>query len=107
MVVITAEAYKNAKVNAITVGDRKLFWVKMIDVQDGLGLKIMSDLVRREMCGIFEKKNLPEKEKQKNIKSEHQITKKPSGNRKCKYARSDKIEKTIKNCRGVKNAMMV
>ena len=39
MVVITVEAYKNATVNTITVGDRKLFWVKMIDVQDGLGLR--------------------------------------------------------------------
>ena len=68
MVVITAEAYKNAKVNAITVGDRKLFWVKMIDVQDGLGLKIMSDLVRREMCGIFEKKKPSRKRKTKKYK---------------------------------------
>ena len=52
MAVITVEAYKNAKVNTITVKNKELFWVKMIDVQDGLGLKNMSDLVRREICGI-------------------------------------------------------
>ena len=33
----------------------------MIDVQDGLGLKNMSDLVRREICGIFETKDFTEK----------------------------------------------
>ena len=36
MVVITVEAYKNAKVNTITVKNTKLFWVKVIDVQNGL-----------------------------------------------------------------------
>ena len=102
MVVITVKAYKNAKVNTITVKNKKLFWVKMIDVQDGLGLKNMSDLVKREMCGIFETKDLTEKQKEKYIKSEHQITKKPTENHKCKYAGSDAIDKIIKNCRGVK-----
>ena len=102
MVVITVEAYKNAKINTITAGDRKLFWVKMIDVQDGLGLRNMSDVVRREMCGISETKELAEKQKQKYIKSEHQITKKPTDNHKCKYARSDIVERIIKNGRGVK-----
>ena len=58
MVVITVEAYENVKVNTITVKNKELFWVKMIDVQDGLGLKNMSDLVRREMCGNFETKDL-------------------------------------------------
>ena len=52
MAVITVEAYKNAKVNTIIVKNKEIFWVKMIDVQDGLGLKNMSDLVRREICGI-------------------------------------------------------
>ena len=39
MVVITVEAYKNAKVHDIKVNSKKLFWVKMTDVQDGLGIK--------------------------------------------------------------------
>ena len=29
----------------------------MIDVQKGLGLKNMADLVRKEICGIFETKS--------------------------------------------------
>ena len=50
MVVITVQAYAEARVN------KKLFLVKMIDVQKGLGLKNMPDLVKKEICGIFETK---------------------------------------------------
>ena len=42
---ITVEAYKNAKVQTITVENKELFWVKMNDVQDRLGIKNISDLV--------------------------------------------------------------
>ena len=55
MVIIGVEAYANAKVKAITIGDRKLFWVKMNDIQTGLGINI-SDLVRKEIQGIYETK---------------------------------------------------
>ena len=40
MVVITVQTYAKAEVHTIKVGNRELFWVKMIDVQKGLGLKI-------------------------------------------------------------------
>ena len=53
MVVITVESYKNAGVHTITVGNRKLFWVKMIDVQNGLSIKNVPDLVRRKIGSIF------------------------------------------------------
>ena len=46
MVVITIENCTNGKGHTIKVGNRELFWVKMIDIQNGLGLKNMSDLVR-------------------------------------------------------------
>ena len=39
MVVITVEKYANAGVHTKTADNKKLFWVKMIDVQKGLGLK--------------------------------------------------------------------
>ena len=74
MVVITVEAYKNAQVHTITVKNKELFWVKMIDIQFGLKIKNIPDLVRREICGIFETKYLSEQRK-KYIKSEYQITK--------------------------------
>ena len=41
-------------VHTIKFGNRELFWVKMIDVQKGLGLKNMPNLVKQEICGIFE-----------------------------------------------------
>ena len=53
MVVITVGKYANAGVHTITVENKKLFWVKMIDVQKGLDLKNMPDLVKKEICGIY------------------------------------------------------
>ena len=41
------ETYKNADVFTITKGNRKLFWVRMKDAKTGLGIKNMSDLVRK------------------------------------------------------------
>ena len=40
MVVITVQAYAKAGVHTIKVGNTELFWLKMIDVQKVLGLKI-------------------------------------------------------------------
>ena len=66
MVVITVEKYANAGVHTITVEHKKSFWVKMIDVRKGLGLKNMPDLVKKEISGVFETKTL-QKNKRKNI----------------------------------------
>ena len=70
-------------------------------MQKGLGLKNMPDLVKKEICGIFETKNPTEEQKKKYIRTESEITKKPADDSKYKYAHSDLIKK-IKNCRGVK-----
>ena len=53
MVVITVQAYAEARVHTIKVGNKKLFWIKMIDVQKELGSKNMPDLVKKEIFGIF------------------------------------------------------
>ena len=47
MVVITVQFYAEARVHKIKVGNKKLFWVKMTDVQKELGLKNMPDLVKK------------------------------------------------------------
>ena len=47
MVLITVQAYAKAGTHTIKVGNRELFWVKMTDVQKGLGLKNMPDLVKK------------------------------------------------------------
>ena len=44
MVVITVEAYQNARVHSITVNNKDFLWVKMKDVQDRLDIKNISDL---------------------------------------------------------------
>ena len=53
MVVITVENYSNAGGHTITVKNKELFWVKMIDVQKGLGVKNIPQFIRPEMCRSF------------------------------------------------------
>ena len=100
MVVITVEAYTNAKVNNIKV---KIFWVKMIDVQNGLKLKNIPDSVRKEMCDMFGTSDLTKEQKKKYIRTAKEISNELENDcQNCKYARSDIMEKIIKNFRGVK-----
>ena len=40
----------------ITIGNRRLFGVRMYNVQKELGIKYISDLVRKEIHGTFETK---------------------------------------------------
>ena len=41
MAFINVEAYQSAQVHTITVTNKDYFWVKIVDVQNGLGLKRM------------------------------------------------------------------
>ena len=54
MDLISAKAYENAKVHTIQV--KKDLWVSIKDVGNGLGVKNISDLVLKEIYGIYEKK---------------------------------------------------
>ena len=45
---------------------------------------------------------ISKKQKRKYIRIKQEISKKPTGDSKIKYVRSDLMEKIIKNCRGVK-----
>ena len=102
MVDISAEKYTNAKVCTIRVNNKKLFWVRMYDLQEGIGVQNISDLVRKEIWGIFRTKN----------PTKHQI-------RKCKicqreldhnsaatfvYVCCDLMSKLRTKCRGEKKA---
>ena len=77
--------------------------MKMKDVENGLGIKSISDLLIKEMQGIFETKKFTKEQKIKYIRSKFEIIKK-FGDKKSKYARNDIMEKIIKNCRGVKQS---
>ena len=102
MVVITIENCTNARVPTINVGNRKLFWIRMIDIQNGLGLKNMSDLVRKEIQGNYKTNNPTEKQVKEYKRSLQEITKDSMDDSKFKYVHNDPMEKIVKNCRGVK-----
>ena len=78
MLVITVQNYTNAEVHTITVRHKELFWVRMIDVQNRLGIRNISDLVRKDIQGIFEIKNPAKKQVRKNKRSRKEISKKPT-----------------------------
>ena len=99
---ISVQNYKNAQVYTITVPNRELFWVRMINVQKGSGVKNMSDLVRKEIHGIFETKNPTKEQIKKNKRSEKETDKKSKSDSKLKYIRSDLMSRIMKNCRGEK-----
>ena len=59
---ISAEAYKTAKVNFLTITTTTgEIWVNMKDAGSGMAVKNISDLVLKEIYGICETKN-PTKE---------------------------------------------
>ena len=76
----------------------------MKDVKDRLAIKNISDLLIKERCSRFGTKGLTEKQKIKYIRSEYQITKDSKDSNLFKYVKNKPMEKTIKNCRGVKKS---
>ena len=67
MYLMSPEGYKNANVEVLTIKTTSEIWVNMKDVGSGMGIKNISDLVVKEICGICETKNLT-KNKLMNIK---------------------------------------
>ena len=72
----------------------------MKHVQNGLGLKIIKDRLRRSVQGIFESKSLTKEQRRQYIKIKNEINENLK-DKKIKYCRNDIAEKIIKNCRGV------
>ena len=95
---ITAKDYANARVYTISVENKNYFWIRMFDVQKGLGLKSLYDLLRKELSRIYETKE----QKKRYIKTRKEINKSLENDFNDKCVRNDLIEKVIKNCRGVK-----
>ena len=65
----------------------------MKDVQNRLGIKNISDLLRKEICGRFGTKDLTENQKMKYIRSEYQITKDSKHSNLYKYSKNKLMEK--------------
>ena len=57
MYLISAEGYKNANVEFLTIKPTSEIWVSMKDVGSGMGVKIISDLVLKEIFQKFLQKN--------------------------------------------------
>ena len=55
MLDISVTKLAETKVHTIAVSNRRLYWVRMHDVQDRLGIKNMSDLIRKEIHGTKDK----------------------------------------------------
>ena len=70
MYLISAEGYKNAKVDFLTITTFSEIWVNMKDVGSGMVVKNIFDLVLKEIYGIFETKNPIKKQV-----NEYQMTK--------------------------------
>ena len=56
MYLLSAEGYKNAEVDAKIVRKTGKFWASMKDVRIGMGVKNISDLVLKELCGVLKTK---------------------------------------------------
>ena len=68
MYLISADGYKNANVEFLTIKSTSKIWENMKDVGSGMGVKNMSDLVLKEIYGICEAKDATKKTVLMNIK---------------------------------------
>ena len=72
----------------------------MYDVQEGIGVKNMSDLVRKEIRGIFRSKNPIKDQIKKYKRREKELDHNSTAT--FVYVRSDLMSRITKNCRGEK-----
>ena len=108
MYLISAEQYKSTGVHFLRVRKIGEIWVSMKNVYKGLGVKNMSDLILREIYGIYKTKSYTKEqikrskmtervifEKHANL-SEDEINTKTNKN---VYVKSDVMSTVIKCCR--------
>ena len=100
MYLISAEGYKNAGIHFLRVRKTGEIWSSMKNVLKGLGVKNMSDLISKEIYGIYETKNFTNKQIQKYNMTEREIFE--------KYDNLSKDELNIKTNKNVyvKNDVM-
>ena len=58
---LSVNKFTDTKVHTIAIGNRRLFWVKMCNLQNRLGVENIHDFLRKEIWGIYETDN-PRKE---------------------------------------------
>ena len=111
MYLISAEGYKNPGVDLLRIKKTGEIWTKMKDVQDGLGVKNMSDLVLKEIYGIYKTKSLTKEQIKRYKMTKREIFEKfdnlsedelNAKNNKEVYAKNDVMTTVIKCYRGEK-----
>ena len=111
MYLISAEGYKNAGVDLLIIKKTGEIWTKMKDKQNGLGVQNISDLVLKEIYGIYKTKSLTNKQIQKYKMTEREIFEKYDNlskdelntkTNKNVYVKNDVMSTAIKRCRGEK-----
>ena len=100
--VLKVENFVNAGVKTVQIKDAKHFWVKMRDVEKGLGLKVLRNLVREEIIDILGVNKRCDKDFREYKRSLQELTGNMHDNMKDKYVQNVIAEEIIKNCRGVK-----
>ena len=110
MYLISDQGYVNASVNILKIRKTDKIWISRKDIGDGLGVKNISDLVLKEIYGIYEKKLT--KEEIKNYKmTEREIFEKFDNlsndelntmSSKFVYVKYNFMTNIIKHCRGEK-----
>ena len=100
MLDISIENYKNEKVNIVAIYNGELLWVKMNDVKMRLGVKNMSDLVRKEIHGVYITKTPTEEQIREYKRREKELDGKSSFS--FRYVCNDTMSRIIKSCRGEK-----
>ena len=58
MYLISAEGYKNTGVDLLIIKKTGEIWIKMKDIQYGLGVQNISDLVLKEIYSMYKTKSL-------------------------------------------------
>ena len=111
MYLISAEGYKNASVNILKIRKTGEIWVSMKNIGDGLGVTNISDLVLKEIYGIYEKRKLTKEEIKYFKMTEREIFKKfdnlsedelNTKSNKNVYVKNNIMTNIIKHCRGEK-----
>ena len=111
MYLISAEGYKNAGVHILIIRKTGEIWASMKNVHNGLGVKNISDLILKEIYGIYETKNLTKKQIRKYKMTEREIFEKyvnlsedelSEKSNKNVYVKNHVMTTVIKRCRGEK-----
>ena len=99
MNLISAKGYKNANVHCLKIRKIDELWISMKDVGDGLGVKNISDLVLKEIYGIYEKRKSTKMFKKFDNLNEDELDTKSNKN---VYVKNNIMTNIIKHCKGEK-----